>query len=134
MLAFDGDVFGRGGARSLNGHQLARAHAWPLRMGVTGDHFCGMQIANYPHTRLRSDISPAVISLALQESFTGVDIKALVVPDRLVAAETATPVTLMPARQQRRIAPRRSRVHGHRLLRAKAVQIVRAARFGAGAA
>ena len=43
-------------------------------------------------------------------------------------------VTLMPARQQRRITPRRGCIHRHRLLRAKTVQIVRAARFGAGAA
>ena len=40
----------------------------------------------------------------------------------------------MHPRQQRRIAPRRRCIHRHRLLRAKTVQIVRAARFGAGTA
>ena len=105
VLAFDGDVYGGLGARSLNGDQLAWAQdhvcilsglygvlrpldlmqPYRLEMGTLLAnaqgrdlyHFWGTQIANYLNTRLRSDISPVVINLASQEYFKAVDTKTL---------------------------------------------------------
>jgi cytoplasmic iron level regulating protein YaaA (DUF328/UPF0246 family) len=108
VLAFDGDVYGGLGARSLSVDDLAWAQdhisilsglygvlrpldlmqPYRLEMGTQLANpqgkdlyaFWGTQISDYLNQRLRRDISPVVVNLASQEYFKAVDTRALKTP------------------------------------------------------